>query len=253
VVQSAGELTEHLPRLMEQRWVGFDTETTGLDVVSDKVCLVQLAPADGSPVVIVDVRQVDVRALAPLFDAETGPVLIGHNLGFDLAMLHSSSGGALVPPEPRRLFDTELLERLLLASWSTPPRGTYSLQQVVGRYLKQDLAKQQQLSDFSRELSREQLDYAARDAAAVNALAMPLREAIRTAGMLKVARIEMEALPFMVWLDVSGAPLDVNLWVAQADRVQTDQTRLELELTEMAGTGGLFGGGGDMRFSTTNR
>jgi hypothetical protein len=88
VVQSAGELADHWSRLLQQRWLGLDTETTGLDVVSDKVCLVQLAPADGSPVVIVDIRAMDVRALQPLFDADAGPVLVGHNLEYDLSMLH---------------------------------------------------------------------------------------------------------------------------------------------------------------------
>jgi DNA polymerase I-like protein with 3'-5' exonuclease and polymerase domains len=253
VVQSAGELIEHWPRLLGQRWLGLDTETSGLDVVSDKVCLVQLAPADGSPVVIVDTRAVDPQALAPLVESEAGPVLVGHNRAFDLSMLYQASDGVLVCPSSRRLFDTELLERLLGASWAPAPRGTYSLQQVVQRYFNQHLPKEQQLSDFSaRELNRDQLDYAARDAAAVLALAMPLRDAVVMAGMREVAKIEMACLPFMVWLSVSGAPLDVGRWTALADGAQTEQTRLELELTELAGTGGLMGAAGDFRFSTVN-
>jgi DNA polymerase I-like protein with 3'-5' exonuclease and polymerase domains len=195
----------------------------------------------------------DVRALQPLFDADAGPVLVGHNLEYDLSMLHQASGGALVCPAPRRSFDTEILERLLGGSWSTPPKGTYSLEQVVQRYLSHDLPKDQQLSNWTTgELSREQLDYAARDAAVVEALAMPLRDAIRAAGMQSVAKLEMAALPCMVWLDVSGAPLDVTRCVAQADAVQADLTRLELELTRLAGTGGLMATIDDLRFSTTN-
>jgi DNA polymerase I-like protein with 3'-5' exonuclease and polymerase domains len=252
VVQSAGELNDHMSRLLNQRWLGLDTETTGLDVVSDKVCLVQLAPADGSPVVIVDLRRIDPRALAPLVYSDAGPVLVGHNLAFDLGMLHTASVGVLECPSPKWLFDTELLERLLRASWAQAPRGTYSLQQLVGRYFNQDLPKEQQLSDFSRELSREQLDYAAKDAAAVSALAMPVREAIMAAGMPEVAKLEMACLPFMIWLDISGVPLDAERWVALADGAQTEQARLELELTELSGTGGLMAGAGDFRFSTVN-
>jgi DNA polymerase-1 len=253
VVQSAGELEEHWPRLLDQRWLGLDCETTGLDVVSDKVCLVQLAPADGSPVVIVDTRAVDPRALVPLVEADAGPVLVGHNLEYDLSMLHQASGGALFCPSTRWLFDTELLERLLGASWTTAPRGTYSLQQLVQRYLNQDLPKDERLSDWNaRELSRDQLDYAAKDAAAVQALAMPVRDAIMAAGMRDVAKVELGCLPFMVWLDVSGVPLDAKRWVALADGAQADQARLELELTQLSGTGGLMGTIGDLRFSSVN-
>jgi hypothetical protein len=41
-------------------------------------------------------------------------------------------------------------------------------------------------------------------------------------------------------------------YATQADAVQADQTRLELQLAELAGTGGLMAYAGDLRFSTTN-
>ena len=81
--------------------LGLDTETTGLDPRSQRVRLVQLASPDGR-VYVFDLFRLDPQLLAPLFDPATGPVLVGHNLKFDLQFLAEAG---LPVPNGTRLFD----------------------------------------------------------------------------------------------------------------------------------------------------
>jgi DNA polymerase-1 len=247
VVRSVGELGQHLPRLLGQPWLGLDTETSGLDATSDKLRLVQLAPVDGSAVVV-DVRTLDPLALAPLF-GRRGPKLIGHNLSFDLRFLGTVGLGC---PPAERLFDTELVARLLGASGAPAPEGTYGLRSLVRRILGVELPKDQQTTFAARELSTDQLDYAARDAAAPLALAPLLNDQLTAAGLREAAVIELCCLPFMVWLDESGVALDADMWAELAHAALADKYRLELRLTELGRTGGIPGQLGDFRFSLVN-
>jgi DNA polymerase-1 len=247
LVRSAAELAHHLPRLLEARWLGLDTETTGLDALSDRLRLVQLAPEHG-PVVVIDIGAVDPRALAPLFERR-GPVLVGQHLEFDLGFLHRA--GLPIPPGSR-LFDTELCSRLLGASARPFGAGEHKLQELARRELGQELPKEEQTSDWSAELRPEQLSYAARDAAAVLALVPVLSRRVLEAGLKTAALIEADCLPFMIWLSQHGVALDVERWADVADAALLEQKRLEQRLTELGGTGGLPGGAGDFRYSTVN-
>jgi DNA polymerase-1 len=246
LIRSAAELADHLPRLLSAPRVGLDIETTGLDPLADRVRLVQVA-ADGGPVLLVDVDAVDPRALAALFGPD-GPILVGHHVSFDLRFLVQR--GLRLPPGSR-LFDTELVSRLLRAGAQPFARGEHSLATLVRRHLGRELPKEEQISDWSaRELRPEQLAYAARDPAASLVLAESLGGTLKLLGLGTAAEVEFDCLPFMVWLDQSGVQLDVDRWADLADAALLDKKRLECRLTELAGTGGLAGQAGDYRFST---
>src|SRR5262249_1655468 len=147
-----------------------------------------------------------------------------------------------------RLFDTELMARLLGASGAPAPSGTYKLDHVVRRLLDLELPKDQQTTFGTRELSTNQLDYAARDAAAPLPVAELLNDQLITAGLREAALIELRCLPFMVWLNESGVALDAERWADLAETALADKYRLEQRLTELGGTGGMPGQIGDFRF-----
>ncbi|MFX6292571.1 DNA-directed DNA polymerase, partial [Acinetobacter baumannii] len=84
LITTRSELAALLPHLLRQAVLGFDLETTGLDPHQDRVRLVSLAWDGG--VALVDASAVPLEELTPLFGPE-GPVLVGHNLKFDLSFL----------------------------------------------------------------------------------------------------------------------------------------------------------------------
>src|SRR5204862_7765807 len=95
------------------------------------------------------------------------PILVGHNLAFDLDILAEAG---LAVPNGERLFDTMLAAHLLEDGVGHPPAGHFGLGAVADRYVGVQLDKTLQGSDWSGALSDEQVRYAARDAAVLPAL-----------------------------------------------------------------------------------
>lgn len=239
LLRDAEAVQEALPTVMAQPVLGLDTETTGLDPLTDRLRLVQLA-VPGGPVYLIDCFAVDPRVLAPLLaDPVHGPVLVGHNLGFDVRFLLAAG---LPVPHGRRLFDTMLAAQLIDAGL---PKSGHALADLARRFLGVELPKALQRADWSGALSPAMLTYAARDAAIVLPLRERLMAELGAAGLSRVAAVEMRALPAVAWLEHIGVPFDAEAWRALADAALLEKLRLVDELTARAegllGKNRLFG------------
>ena len=131
--------------------LGVDTETTGLDPLTDRLRLLQLATADR--VIVVDLAAIPVQMLAALFAQERDWLV--HNGLFDIRFVTAAglrwSG---------RLFDTMLASQLLGAGTPEGNLGQSGLGAVAQRYLGLQLPKELQLSRWEGPLTTTQLEYA---------------------------------------------------------------------------------------------
>ena len=134
VITEARQLDGVLPALCAAPLVGVDTETTGLDPLTDRLRLVQCAVL-GGPVVAVDVWQVPVQLLEPIFTARH--VLAFHNAKFDLKMLAAS--GLAWPTA--RLFDTQVAAQLLGAGTEAGRLRACGLATLAERWLGVEVDK----------------------------------------------------------------------------------------------------------------
>jgi DNA polymerase-1 len=134
-----------------------------------------------------------------------------------------------------------LAAQLLEASADKGPRPSYKLEHVAQRLAGVEMDKTLQRSDWSGDLSQEQLTYAARDAAVLLPLYDRLVDELTTAGLISVLLLEIEALPAVVWLEQSGAPFDAAAWRALSDGAMAEQIQLECDLAEALGAADLFG------------
>ena len=206
--------------------LGLDTEATGLDPFMSRLRLVQLAARDR--VYVVDVFRLDARALQPVLDH--APRLVGHNLKFDYRMLMAA--GLRLPADVGRRTSDTMLAGLLLSAGIRGQR--HRLVDLARRYLGIALDKTEQVSDWSGDLTDDQLRYAARDAAVLLPLRNHLRTELELADLGTVALIESRALPAMAWLEQTGAPFDAGAWLALAELAEQRRRRLEQELDAMA-------------------
>ena len=174
--------------------VAVDTETMGLDVTRDRLCVVQLSPGDGSA----DVVQIPPRADAPNLKrllADKALLKIFHFARFDLAVLYKTFG---LMPEP--VYCTKIASRL--ARTYTDKHG---LKDLVREVLGQELSKQQQSSDWGApELSEGQVAYAAADVVHLHALKQRLDVMLAREGREQLARACFRFLPDRVRLDLAG-------------------------------------------------
>lgn len=226
-VRTYAELEPHLAALLNAPRLGVDVETTGLSRFHDNLCTVQIAAPQGL-VVIVDCRpgRVPAKALQPVLDF--AQLLIFHNGKFDLQFLEKA--GLRIPIDiGRRIADTMLRDQAIHAGDRTI---RHSLADLCERYLGRRLDKTEQTSDWSGELSQEQIDYAARDAMVLLPIHYEQEDILEREGLLKAAQIDARCLPAIAWLEMSGAPFDRSAHALVTERMglQVAQMNEELEL-----------------------
>ena len=175
--------------------VAIDTETMGLDVTRDRLCVVQLSPGDGSAdVVQIPPRGADAPNLKRLL-ADKTLLKIFHFARFDLGVLAKTFG---LMPEP--VYCTKIASRL--ARTYTDKHG---LKDLVREVLGQELSKQQQSSDWGApELSEAQVAYAAADVIHLHALKQRLDVMLAREGREQLAQSCFRFLPDRVRLDLAG-------------------------------------------------
>ena len=179
--------------------VAIDTETMGLDLNRDRLCLVQLSPGDGSAdVVQIAAHPAEAPNLKRLL-ADKSLLKIFHFARFDLGMLYKAFG---VMAEP--VYCTKIASRL-----SRTYTDKHGLKDLVRDVLGQDLSKQQQMSDWgSAELSEAQVAYAAADVTHLHALKDKLDAMLAREDREALAAACFRFLPDRVRLDVAGFAAD---------------------------------------------
>lgn len=172
-----------------------DTETMGLSLGRDRLCLVQLSPGDGSADIVQIAREpADAPNLKRLF-SDPGIVKIFHFARFDLAMLQKTFG---IMPQP--VFCTKIASRL-----TRTYTDKHGLKDLVREVLGHELSKQQQLSDWGAPaLTDAQLSYAASDVLYLHALKEKLEAMLARENRESLAAACFRFLPDRVRLDLAG-------------------------------------------------
>ena len=191
---------EYLHTLQNATTVAFDCETTGLQPKFGGLRLLQLAALDRLPVVIDcwALEDHDWVQLEEFF--ATKRYWVAHNAVFDLGWLQEHE----LYPEGEMLC-TMLASRILTNGM---PNVKHGLQHVVKRYLKEEISKEEQKSDWSAELTDSQLLYAAKDVQLLVDLDGPINQRMAEANLHHAWFLECKALPAMAQLWRTGLPFD---------------------------------------------
>jgi ribonuclease D len=175
--------------------VAVDSETMGLKIGRDPLCVVQVCGPDGEAHV--------VRLERPGYEAPnlkrilTDPAIlkIFHFGRFDIAMFKRHFGIVTAP-----VYCTKIASRL--ARTYTDRHG---LKDVVRELLGVDLSKAQQSSDWgAADLTPDQVNYAASDVIHLHALKARLDVMLEREGRSALAQACFDFLPHRALLDVAG-------------------------------------------------
>jgi ribonuclease D len=179
-----------------------DTETLGLSLVRDPLCVVQLSAGDGhAHVVQLDRPAYDCPNLKAVL-ADPGVEKILHFARFDVAMVKKHLGIDLAP-----VFCTKIASKLTRTY--TDRHGLKDLSREV---LGVEMSKQQQSSDWGAPaLTQQQLDYAASDVLHLHALRDRLTVMLAREGRLALHRACCDFLGVRADLDLAGWP-DVDIF-----------------------------------------
>lgn len=175
--------------------VAIDTETMGLNLQRDRLCVVQLSAGDGNAHVVHfpdrDYTAPHLRAL--LSDSHVTKLF--HFARFDVAMIQLYFGIVCAP-----VYCTKIASRLCRTNTER-----HSLKDLCRELLGVELSKQQQSSDWgAASLTEEQLTYAASDVLYLHALREKLNVLLKREGRLDLAESCFAFLPTRAALDLAG-------------------------------------------------
>ena len=175
--------------------VAIDSETMGLRLGRDPLCVVQLSSGDGNAHV--------VRLNRPAYDcpnlkrllADANVLKLFHFGRFDIAMFTLHLGVVTAP-----VYCTKIASKL--ARTYTDRHG---LKDVTRELLGVELSKQQQSSDWgAATLSQEQLNYAAADVLYLHQIREKLNVMLEREGRAHLAKACFDFLPMRSQLDLAG-------------------------------------------------
>jgi ribonuclease D len=176
--------------------IAVDTETMGLQLGRDRLCVVQLSDGGGDEHLVrfgVGSRYEAPRLKAVLEDPAR--LKIYHFARFDLASIRAYLG---VMPAP--VYCTKTASRLVRTY-----TDRHGLKDLVRELLGQEISKQQQSSDWGAgELSDAQKEYAASDVRYLHAMMGILNERLEREGRMKLAQACFDFLPHRALLDLAG-------------------------------------------------
>jgi ribonuclease D len=176
--------------------IAVDTETMGLQLGRDRLCLVQISDGNGDEhLVRFGPRSAyDAPNLKSVL-ADPDRLKLYHFARFDLASIRAYLGVLAAP-----VYCTKTASRLVRTY-----TDRHGLKDIVKELLCQEISKQQQQTDWgSPDLSDAQKDYAASDVRYLHALRAKLDERLEREGRTALASACFEFLPHRAILDLAG-------------------------------------------------
>lgn len=218
--------------------VGIDTETTGLNPITDRVRLIQIASDNYALIIdlngwrVNDERQVDwkqqgLRQVKELLESSKLKVL--QNAAFDLNFLRGE--GVVLNG---LLFDTMIAAKII----NNGQGAKNDLGSIVQRVLKVDLPKELQKANWSGEITSEMLEYAARDAVCLPRLASELQTALQSSKikegftLFDLFKLEMRVLRGIATMQWHGFGFDTEAALGLKEELITHSEALKQQFLE---------------------
>jgi ribonuclease D len=176
--------------------VAVDTETMGLRLGRDRLCVVQIADGRGDEHLVrfgpeSDYAAPNLKAVL----ADPGRLKLYHFARFDIASIQRYLGVVAAP-----VYCTKTASRLIRTY-----TDRHGLKELVKELLQTEISKQQQSSDWGApELSDAQKDYAASDVRYLHQLKERLDERLVREGRVELAQACFDFLPHRAALDLAG-------------------------------------------------
>lgn len=181
--------------------IAIDSETMGLNIFRDRLCLIQISGGDGNAhLVQFEQGKYDAPNLRKLLSDEK-VLKIFHFARFDLAALQF-----YLKVEIKNIYCTKIASKLVRTY-----TDAHGLKSLCDELLNVDLSKKQQSSDWGNvEINDKQIDYAASDVLHLHKLKTRLDEMLRRENRMEIFEACVKFLPTRVKLDLqSFGPADI--------------------------------------------
>lgn len=192
-----------------------DTETTGLNPFKDSIRLLQVKTEN-------DIYVFDLFELAESKKEHLVNILLNHtklkimhNAVFDLSFLSQ-----IAPIKNQmKIFDTSVAGKILDCGLSI--KG-FSLEDLIEKYLKIEMDKQLQKSDWSGNLTIEQLEYAKNDVEMTYMLYEELQKELEKQNLMQPFLIDCNSIQAITQCFLDGIYLDLDDWNVIVENLEVE-------------------------------
>jgi len=247
--KAAEKAAQHLSEFSR---LGFDTETTGVDLIGGRSKLLLLQLGTEEQAYVFDARRINTDILKPILESKD-ILKILHNAKFDYQSTKLNTGITL-----HCLFDTMLAYRLLTSGKETvigarekgKKKFPYkSLNHLCNTYLGMNLDKEIRKTfydfQYNREFSESQLKYAAEDILVLHPLFQLLSDQLIEQNLEKVALMEFSFIGPAAEMELAGVCIDKDKWreVIASAEAKADEYRTQVNeiLSSVSEQNTLFG------------
>lgn len=199
---------EALNLLTPLKEVQLDTETMGLDAHTKQLLTIQLGCKSFQVVFDWTTMSREDKLKLKTY-LESGRVLIGWNLLFDLGFLYVNNIW------PTNIWDGMIAEQLLYLGYS---EHTYSLKAAAMHYLGYDLDKSVRGKIINNGLTEEVVIYAAGDVTFLEDIKDKQMEEIVQQHMEQALKLENAFIPSLAYFKHCGVLLDVPRWLKKMEQ-----------------------------------
>jgi ribonuclease D len=177
--------------------VAIDTETMGLNILRDRLCLLQISGGDGNAhVVQFEQNNYNALNLKKILSDESIQKIF-HFARFDLTAIKH-----YLNVEIKNIYCTKIASRLIRTY-----TDSHGLKSICEELLGVEISKKQQSSDWGNgEISEKQLEYAASDVLYLHALKEKLNKMLIRENRFEIFQACVNFLPTRVELDLQGFP-----------------------------------------------
>ncbi len=178
--------------------VSVDTETLGLNINRDRLCLIQIMNNDDGKFYIIqfsaDLKKDESSNIKSLLK-DKNILKIFHYARFDVAVLKKN-----LNVDTKNFFCTKIASKL-----TRTYTGNHGLKDVTRELLGIEISKKEQSSDWSQEqLTKEQIDYALNDVRYLKKIQEKLENKLERTGRKKLYYKIVSFLETRIELDLSG-------------------------------------------------
>lgn len=183
---------ETTEKLLNSKYICIDTETMGLNIYRDRLCLVQMSDENDN-FVVVKINSKKVDNLKRLLESDN--LKIFHFARFDVAILKYQMNINI-----KNIYCTKIASKL-----SRTYTDRHGLKDVIKDLLNIDIDKSSQCSDWgSGNLTDKQINYALGDVKYLIPIMQKLNEILIRENRMSIAQNSFDFLPTIAELDILG-------------------------------------------------
>ena len=224
-IETQENLEKIVSKLESEQTLGLDTEGTKFDPFTAKLLLIQLSTKDKT--YVIDVTKVNLGSIKHILEADR-PLKVVQNAKFDYSLLRVQAGISL-----GSTFDTMLAERILTMGISRE----ISLRSLADKYLgiKLDKSVRDTFVDSVTQtkhngFTKEQLDYAARDAQVLRGIFEKQFKRLQEDYLVDTAKLEFSIVPVVSEMELHGSLIDQVRWREYISELRVKRNKINSEI-----------------------